>query len=262
MSRTRPHFRRAPAFAAVFCAAVLVVVAAAGGEETGAPALTPSLNVDFSPKTLSRSRAKPIELAITDRSRANALDPSSPPVLTGFVFEGDRGGAIHVRGLPSCRRGQVHGANVPKLERRCGKAIVGRGSITFEVDNPEERPVFIGGDLILFNGGHRDHVVTLYVYAHFYTPAPSALVATAKVRRIDGGAYGTRATLSIPSLASGRVSVASFELRIKRRFAHDGRSASFLTLRCPDHSVVSRGTEIFSDGTRLSQVVRRPCAGR
>jgi hypothetical protein len=183
-------------------------------------------------------------------------------VLTEFIFEGDRGGAIHVRGLASCRRGQVHGASVPKLERRCGKAIVGRGSITFEVDNPEERPVFIGGDLILFNGGRHGKVTTLYVYAHFYTPAPSALVATAKVRRIHDGAYGTQAVVSIPKLASGRVSVASFELRIKRRFAHRGRSASFLTLRCSDHTVVARGTEVFSDGTRLSQVVRRPCSGR
>src|SRR5262249_32049822 len=129
MSRTRAQFRSASAFAAVLCAAVLALSAGvgAGGEETGTPpALTPSLNVDFPPKTLSRQRAKPIELAITDRSRANALTPASPPVLTGFVFEGDRRGAIHVGGLSSCRRGQVHGANVSKLERRCGKAIVGR----------------------------------------------------------------------------------------------------------------------------------------
>jgi hypothetical protein len=264
MSRTRPQPRRASGPAAVLCAAVLTLAGGAGAkEESGTtPVLAPSLNVDFSPKTLSRSRGRPIELAITDRSRARPLNPSSPPALTGFVFEGDRDGAIHVGGLPSCRRDQVHGASVRRLERRCGTAIVGRGSIAFEVDNPEEPPIFIGGDLILFNGGRRGHVTTLYVYAHFYTPAPSALVATAKVRRIHGGAFGTRAVVSIPKLASGRVSVASFELRVKRRFARRGRSASFLTLRCPDRSAVARGTEIFSDGTRLSQVVRRPCTGR
>jgi hypothetical protein len=82
-------------------------------------------------------------------------------------------------------------------------------------------------------------------------PAPTAIVTTARLTRIDRRRFGLHIDARIPRIAGGAGSVTSFRLAVGRRFVRAGKKASFLSASCPSGQYVTKGEVRFSDGTRL-----------
>ncbi|MDQ2630867.1 MAG: hypothetical protein M3Y75_07825, partial [Actinomycetota bacterium] len=164
-----------------------------------------------------------------------------------------------VRGLPTCGINQLRARPPKEVKAICGDAVIGRGNATVEVAFPDQKPFDSTGPLILFNGGERGGVVTMLAYAYVSVPAPTAVVATAKLNRVNKGPYGLHPVIDVPVIAGGSGSVVAASIEMGRTYAYKGRRRSVFSGRCPDGRIQVRGTFEYSDGTSMSGAVLRAC---
>ena len=71
-----------------------------------------------------------------------------------------------------------------------------------------------------------------------------------KIKNVKKGRYGTEAIGKIPKIAGGSGSPTYFKLKFKK---------GFLMAKCPDGRLQAHGTGVFTDGTKASATVIRPC---
>jgi hypothetical protein len=146
------------------------------------------INGDITPRALPKHKLAP--LGFWASGKVSTVDGSHPPALKEATFDSDKDVVVSVRGLPSCRIDQLQARGTKQAEAACGDAILGRGSATVEVAFPEQKPFDSTGPLILFNGGERNGAISLLVYSYVSVPAPTAVIATAKLTRVNkGGNY-------------------------------------------------------------------------
>lgn len=214
-----------------------------------------------SPKRLPRHRLAPITLHMA--GRLSTTDGSQPPATKTVTIDFDKHGTVNARGLPVCRAGKLEARNTSAAKAACRKAIVGTGSTTVRVAFPESQPFYATGPLVLFNGGMRGRITTMFIHAYVSVPAPTAIVTTVKIRKIHKGPFGTRATARIPKIAGGAGSLVRFQLKIHRLFRRSGRRQSYLLARCATGHFLAHAVLDSVGGPRLVGNVARPCrAGR
>jgi hypothetical protein len=218
------------------------------------------INGGVSPKRLPKDRLAPIALSIS--GNISTVDGSQPPAAKLVTADFDRHGTVNARGLAVCPRGKLEARPTAAAKAACGKAIVGSGKTTVRVAFPESKPFYSTGPLVLFNGGVRGGVTTMYIHAYVNVPAPTAIVTPVKITRISKGRFGTRATARIPVIAGGSGSVIRFNMVVKRLFKRNGKQQSYLLARCATGRFFAQGTVLFSDGTRLAGTVIRRCEVR
>jgi hypothetical protein len=232
--------------------AVGVAVAANQPVKVKAGNLELTFNGGFSPKVLSKTKLTPITLQVS--GDVKTLDGTHPPALKEFNVETDKNGAINVKGLPVCTASKLQSQDTKHAEAICKTAIIGSGQATAEIAFPEQAPIPAKSKIIAFNGGFKGGVTTLYIHAYLTVPTPAAIVTTVKVKKIHNGRYGLEAQSSIPKIAGGSGSVTHFNLTINKK--------GVLTAKCPDGKLQAHGTAVFTDGTRASAEVTRPCTGK
>lgn len=258
MSTTRGKLPKGAAFAVVLCALIALALTEFAGAE--GPVTVPTENLEltfdagFSPKALSKTVPAPIALKLFGQIKT--VDGTHPPALRELILDADRNSAINVRGIPVCH--PRVGIGIPPMEF-CPNAIVGKGTMNVEVAFPESEPILLKNALTIFNGGVKQGVTTLLMYAFLKNPVSAAVVTTVKIKKIHKGRFGTEAAFSFPVIAGGNGSVTSFSATLYKRFAYKGRRASLLTLKCPDGKIRARAEAIFSDGTHSHAEVLRPC---
>jgi hypothetical protein len=219
------------------------------------------VNGDFFPKKVSKKKYSGIGLKISAKIR-NA-DGTHPPALKAFNVETDKNGYIDTTGYPKCRSGQLQARNSKDAKRVCGKALVGKGKTTVEVEFAEQPPIDVDSELLVFNGGTQGGKTTLFVHAFFNAPITGAIVTTVKTKKIKKGRYGTLAVSAVPKIANGSGSVKSFDLTINKKFTYKGKKRSVLNLKCPDGKILARGEAQFYDSpTRIKAEVLRTCTGK
>lgn len=218
------------------------------------------LNGDIAPKTLPKHELAP--MGFWGSGKLATVDGSHPPALESAHFDADKDVFVSVEGLPACRIAQLEARETKKAEAVCGGAILGRGTATVEVAFPEQEPFDSTGPLVFFNGGERNGVVTLLAHAYVNVPAPTAVVATAEIRRVSKGAYGLHVDTRIPKIAGGAGSTVAARFSLRRVYTYEGQRRSVISGRCPDGKVQGSGTFKYSDGTTLSGALVRTCAGR
>jgi hypothetical protein len=242
---------------------VLVALSVAGMASAEKPTvvragnLILTLNGGFAPKALSKTTPTPI--AFSASGKIATVDGTHPPALDQFIVETDKNGAVNAKGLPACTDGALESRDTKSAEKACPDAIVGKGKTTVEVEFPEQAPFKATGPLVLFNGGVKGGVSTLFVHAYVNVPAPTAIVTTVKISKVHNGRYGLKAVGSIPKIAGGSGSVLSFELTVDRKFTYKGKKVSYLTAKCPDGHLNATGTAVFKDGTKVKGSVIRKC---
>jgi hypothetical protein len=219
-----------------------------------------AVNGGVTPKRLPRDRRAPIKLRLSANVRTT--DGTQPPAAKKMVIDFDKHGTIDARGLPRCGLGRLEARTTSDAKAACRKAIVGKGKTRVRVEFAEQAPFSAAGPLVVFNGGTRGKVTTMYVHAYVNVPTPTAVVTVVKVRKVRKGRYGTRATARIPKIAGGAGSLASFNLAIKRTFKHAGKRRSYLSARCANGRFFANGKVFFAGGTRLAGTVVRPCRPR
>ena len=182
------------------------------------------------------------------------LNGEHPPALKEFVLESDKNATIEVKGLPVCKSSQLQSQDTKHAEAICKSAIIGTGQATASIAFPEQAPILAKSKIIVFNGGFKGGVTTLFIHAYLTVPTPAAIVTTVKITKIHNGRYGLKSVASIPKIAGGSGSVTHFNLTINKK--------GVLLAKCPDGKLQAHGTAVFSDGTRASAEIIRTCTGK
>lgn len=212
------------------------------------------------PSKLPKHEPAPVKARID--GEIGTVDGSHPPALRTISADIDRTIEINTVGLPTCRLRQIETRATAAARNACPGAIVGSGQAEVEVAFPEQRPFSAKGAVVLFNGGVHGDTTLVFIHAYVPVPAPTAIVATAKVTHINRGRFGLHFDAQIPKIAGGSGSTTGFDLLIGRRFSYKGKKESFLTASCPTGSYATQGKVLFSDGTKLGISHVFPCTAR
>lgn len=241
-----------------YLAAVIAVVALAGltlvssvfakPEKVTVGNLEVEFDGGFSPQALPKNKLTPITFFLW--SKIKSVDGKHPPAVKEFKLEGDKNVEVNVKGVPTCTAGKLQAQTSDAARKVCGTAIVGEGTTEVEVQFPEQPPIDVKSDLIAFNGGFSGGTTTLFVHAYLTAPVTAAIVTTVKIKNVKKGRYGTEAIGKIPKIAGGSGSPTYFKLKFEK---------GFLMAKCPDGRLQAHGTGVFTDGTKASATVIRPC---
>ncbi len=232
----------------------------ASGEVAESGNLKITVNGDFRPHTLSKRTFSPIRLLAS--GKIETKDGSHPPALKEFLLETDKNGAVNTKGYPVCKKSKLQATDTAHAEKACKPALIGQGTTVIGILFEESSEIDSHSKLLVFNGGVRGGVTTLYLHAYITKPVASAVVTTVKIKKIHKGPYGLLSVASIPKIAGGAGSVKTFNLSIFKKFTYRHRRYSVLTARCPTGKLQAHGTAVFSDGERLSAGFVRPCKGK
>jgi hypothetical protein len=214
----------------------------------------------ISPSNLPRHGDAPIAARLI--GEVGTVDGSHPPALRSIDFKVDRTIGVDAVGLPTCKATRIEATSTADAKGACRSAIVGSGMAEVEVAFPEQAPFSATGPVVLFNGGVRGRTTVVLVHAYVDVPAPTAIVTRATVTRIHSGRFGMRIAAKIPKIAGGAGSVTKFDLKVSRRFTHEGVRKSFLVASCPNGRWMTKGHVQFDDGTELGVNHVFPCTAR
>lgn len=219
-----------------------------------------TFNGGFSPKALPKSKPAPISLSASGVIKT--VDGTHPPALKEFLLEGDKNASVQVKGFPECKSGQLQSRDTASAKSVCKSAIIGTGKTEVQISFPEQTPIPVKSDLLVFNGGEKGGKITFFIHAYITVPTPAAIVTTVTVQKKKNGRFGTYSVAKIPKIAGGSGSVKSFSLTINKKYTYKGKQVSVLSAKCPDGKLQAHGTAIFADGTKASAEIIRTCTGK
>lgn len=214
-------------------------------------------NGGISPTKLPRHKLAPISANLN--AKIGTTDGSHPPAVRSVNLDFDKTIQVNARGLPVCTERQLVARSTVAAKNACADAIVGSGEGEVEVAFPEQRPFAATGPIVLFNGGVHGGTTLILIHTYVAVPAPTAVIATAKLTSIDRGRYGTHVVARIPPIAGGAGSVIKFKLTINRAFTYKGKKESYLNASCPSGHYYTEGEVGFADGTTLQITHVLPC---
>jgi hypothetical protein len=211
----------------------------------------------FMPKDLSKTETEPVSLVFS--GKVAKLDGTHPPATNEVIIEGDKNVVVRSKGIPTCTSGQLQSRDTQAAEAACGRAIIGTGKTTVEVEFPDQKPIPVNSKLLLINGGTSGGTTTWYVHAYFNAPITGAIVTTVKITKISKGRYGTLSVASIPKIAGGAGSVTNFQLSVDKNVKVDGKTFHPIMAKCTDGKLQTHTEVIFADGTTAAAEVIRGC---
>jgi hypothetical protein len=211
----------------------------------------------ITPRKLPRDEQAPISAHI--HVKLGTTDDTHPPAFKHVDIHIDRTIEMNARGIPACPVGSLVARSTAEAKRACRDAIVGSGEGEVEVQFPESEPFTAKGPIVVFNGGVRGDTTLLLIHAYVAVPAPTAVVATAKVSRVHEGRFRLHALVDVPPIAGGSGSVTAFDVHLGRRFAYRGRQRSFLTASCPTGTYQLEGEVTFVGGMTMNVRHVLPC---
>jgi hypothetical protein len=217
-------------------------------------------NGGISPSRLPKHSQAPITAHID--AEIGTTDGSHPPAVRTLNIDFDKSIEVNAVGLPVCAKGQLTARSSVDAKKACPDAIVGSGEGEVEVAFPEQAPFAATGPIVLFNGGVHGGTTLLFVHTYVAVPAPTAVIATVKITRIDRGHYGTHTVSQVPAIAGGAGSVIDFKLTIGRKFTYQGKKQSYLTASCPTGLYYTEGNILFAGGTTLKGTHILPCTSK
>lgn len=215
-------------------------------------------NGGISPTKLPRNEMAPISANLN--ATIGTTDGSHPPAIRSVNLDFDKTIQVNARGLPGCTERQLVARSTVAAKNACADAIIGSGKGEVEVAFPEQQPFSATGPIVLFNGGVHGGTTLILIHTYVAVPAPTAVIATAKLTKIHRGRYGTHVVARIPSIAGGFGSVTKFKITIKRSFTYKGKKQSYLTASCPTGHYYTEGEVGFADGTTLGITHVLPCS--
>jgi hypothetical protein len=244
------------AVGALLAVAAVGIAGAAGGEtpvtvKVGNLELT--ANGGFSPTTISKTKQTPIELKAS--GSVKEADGSHPPAVRELLIEGDKNAEIHVKGIPTCKSGEIQATDTETALKNCGSALIGEGVTTAQVAFAEQKPVNVNAKLLLFNGGEKGGKITWFAHAFFSQPISGAIVTTVTITKHKHGRFGTLAVAKIPQITGGSGSIISFKLKIKKSVA----GVNPISAKCTDGKLKVHVEAKFEDGTKAQTEIVRAC---
>jgi hypothetical protein len=250
----RPH-RLAIAFAV--CAAIAALLAAAAsGARVRVGTLVLKADGGFEPRSLPKRAYAPIDFQ--GHADIVTTDGSLPPALQQVRLEFDRDGRLDSAGLPACPPSRIEAASPQQARSLCKGAIVAAGHVAAQVALPGQQPVEVGSPLTLFNGPRVGGNPSVVAHAQVEFPAVETYVLDIPIER-RSGVYGYRLAFEVPTIAGGYGALTHADARIGRRFRAGGAEHSYISARCSDYVLQTRGFFSFADGNVISGSVFKPC---
>jgi hypothetical protein len=252
----RKHVLIVLALGALIAVSAVGIATAAGGEgpvtvKVGNLELT--ADGGFKPKALSKKKQTPIELNAA--GEVKEADGSHPPAAREIIIEGDKNAEVHVKGIPTCKSGQLQATDTAAALKACKSALIGEGKTTAQVAFAEQKPINVPSKLLLFNGGEKGGKITWYVHAYFSNPISGAIVTTVTITKHHHGRYGTLAVAKIPQITGGSGSIVSFDLNIKKKV----HGINPISAKCTDGKLKVHVQAKFEDGTKAETEIVRAC---
>jgi hypothetical protein len=252
----RKHVLIVLALGALIAVSAVGIATAAGGEtpvtvKVGNLELT--ANGGFSPKGLSKTKSTPIELKAS--GEVKEADGSHPPAVREVILEADKAGEVHLKGIPTCKSGQLQATDTAAAEKACKSAIIGTGEATAQVAFAEQNPINVNSKILVFNGGEKGGKATLYIHAYFSNPISGAIVTTVTITKHKHGRFGTLAVAKIPQITGGSGSITKFNLNIKKSVGGKNPISS----KCEDGKLKVHVEGKFEDGTKATTEIVRAC---
>ncbi len=242
-----------PGALALLCAAL---IASASADTVRIANLIVTVDGQITPKKLPKKEAAPITLKLSGSIATS--DATHPPALKTLDLEFDRHGSLNTKGLPTCTVAKLQSTLTAQAKRVCASSLVGTGTVSADISFPEQAPFGASGPLLIFNGAPKGGKQVLIFHVHANVPAPTTFVTTALISK-QGGKYGTRAEVAIPTITGGQGSLTSFNATLHKTWTYKGHKQSLLLASCPTGSLYAHGDFSFADGTRASGDVVRPC---
>jgi hypothetical protein len=247
------------AIAALGCASATTILAANHAITVRAGNLVFQGEAAFRPRALPKNKMAPISFH-GSASVATANGSHVPPAQTVHL-QVDKHFRIESTGLPSCTVGRIEATSPSQAMKACGKALIGKGSASAQVEFPESLPFSAKGPILGFNGPTVGGYPEMLYYVYVDVPAPTALVVVAKLSK-DSGKYGYGISASVPELAGGSGSLTSFELTINRKWTYKGQQHSYLNAECPDGHFFNQFEAVFAGDTNLSGILVSSCQSK
>jgi hypothetical protein len=207
----------------------------------------------FTPKALSKTKQTPISLSA--EGLVKEADGSHPPAVREVIIEGDKNAEVHVKGIPTCKSGQLQATDTNAALAACKSALIGEGTTTAQVQFAEQRPLEVPSKLLLFNGGEKGGKITWFVHAYFSQPISGAIVTTVTITKHPHGRFGTLAVAKVPQITGGSGSIVSFNLKIDKSVG----GVNPISAKCTDGKLKVHVEGKFEDGTKAQTEIVRAC---
>jgi hypothetical protein len=213
----------------------------------------------ISPKALPKNKLAPVSLHAS--GSVATVDGSHVPPAQNVQLQVDRHIRIDTVGLPSCTLGKLTNTVPSQAMKACGKALMGKGIASAQVEFPDSAPLNAKGPLLGFNGPRVGGYSEMLYYVFVHVPVPTTLVVVAKVSK-DSGKYAYRVSPTIPELAGGSRSLTGFDITIDRKWTYKGQQHSYLNAECPDGYFFYKIEAVFGDGTNLNGSLVNKCLSK
>ena len=236
--------------------ASLLLAAGAGAALVRVNGLVLTADGGFTPRELPQREFAPIDFE--GWAAVKAVGGGPPPPLQQVVLNFDRDGRLFTKGLPVCSAAQVDAASPQQARSACGGAIVGTGNVEAMLALEGQAPVRVRSPLTLFNGPRQEGKPTVIFHAQTTVPVLQTFAVVIPIERRHGY-YAYRATTDVPPIAGGRGALTRVEVDIGRRFRYRGGERSYVSARCSDGVLETRGRFTFADGTIIDGSVEKPC---
>lgn len=209
----------------------------------------------FKPRALPRDSFKAIEFG--GHAAISSRDGSRPLALRRAVVDFDADGRLSARGLPTCAPERIENATTEEARETCAGAIVGRGRIE-AVISLSTGLIVAGSPLTIFNGPPLEGRPTAVLHAHITSPGTQTFAILVPIERIRGE-FRYRVTLDLPPIAAGLGSLSLIQVELGRRYSFEGKRRSYVSARCRDNILRTRGHFTFEDGTVIAGAVEKFC---
>lgn len=209
----------------------------------------------FTPRQLPRRSYAPIRFQ--GHADIKSIRGGLPPALRHAVLYFDRDGRLSTGGLAKCRPAQLADASPKVARRRCRRAIVGRGHVVAAVSLLGSRAK-VRSALTMFNGPRLRGHKTVVMHAQAPDPISETYVVVVPLERV-GGAFSYKATVEVPPILGGAGTLTHADIEVGRRYRAKGKRRSYVSARCADGILETRGHFLFADETVISGVVFKPC---
>lgn len=252
--------KRLPATVISILAGAALLAAFAGASTVRVGTLVLHADGGFEPRLLPRHAFAPIHFQ--GYGQIKTTNGTVPPPLQHVKLEFDRDGRLTTAGLPSCKVSQLEGTTTAEARRRCHEAIVGTGHIGAVIPFAGLARIDIGVPLTLFNGPRIAGTPSVLGQARAPFPLSETYVIVAPVERVHGGIYGYRSEFDVPPIAGGLGSLTRIDAKIGREYSFQSRELSYVSARCSDYILQTRGYFSFGDGTVIYGSAFKTCTPR
>lgn len=228
------------------------VLALAVPHARGVPITGPGFSADVSatvtPNRLPQHGAAPVDLAVAGTIAAGPAGASAP-LLSTLDLILDRQIGIETTGLPTCTFSDVTHTYPKQARKRCGKALIGSGTVTDQVMYPDAPPFDLHDTVLFFNAPAKGVAPQILMY--WYIPPPL------------GPATALSRTAGDPSLQfqfNGGVGVTTaFRFHFGKTWTHKGQKFSYLSGRCANGKLSNRMVLTLRNGQKQSGTVPEHC---